>query len=137
MWKRCLHLLPLLVTTVLAEGGSSPVGRWKTVDDETGRAKSIVRLFIENNELKGVVDSLIPQPDRPPDPVCEKCTGDRKGKRVRDMTILWGMHKNGSTWESGRVLDPNNGKIYRCKITVAENGKSLTIRGFIGFSLLG
>ena len=112
---RTLLFLQLVALAVFA-GDENVKGRWETFDDETGKAKSIIRLYVEKGELKGAVDSLLPWPGKSPDRVCEECSDERKGKPIRGMTVLWGMKSHGSSWEDGRILDPGNGKIYRCKL---------------------
>jgi uncharacterized protein (DUF2147 family) len=115
----------------------SPQGRWLTRDEKTGQPKSIVRLWVEDGTLFGKIDSIMPSPGKDPDPHCDKCPGDFQGKRNRDIRFLWGLKNAGEEWNGGQVLDPENGKIYRCKIQVQGDDKTLSIRGFIGISLLG
>ncbi len=125
----------------LAVAGASPapslLGRWKTLDDKTGEAKSIVSVYVESGELKARVDSLLPLPGKDPNRVCEKCEGERKGQRIRGMIVAWGLKPKNGVWEGGRILDPVNGKIYRCRIAADPDGKTLIVRGYIGISLLG
>lgn len=120
-----------------AEPDATPVGAWRTIDDETGQAKSIVRIFQEGSKLKGQIEELFRGPNEDPEPLCDKCDGDLRGKPIRGMTILWDLEKDGAEWSGGRVLDPNNGKVYRCTIEVDGGGKRLKVRGYVGFSLLG
>jgi uncharacterized protein (DUF2147 family) len=115
---------------------ATPVGVWKTIDDKTGQPKSIVEITEQNGELSGVVKEVL-QSDQGTNPVCKECEGDRKDKPVVGMQIIWGMKKDGDTWEGGKILDPKNGKEYGCKMHVLDDGKKLEVRGFIGFSLLG
>ncbi len=130
----------VLVFLLLFSGASfadveNVVGRWKTIDDETKKPKSIVEIFKRGEEFRGRIVQLI-NPDKP-NPVCDKCEGDRKDKPVMGMEIIWGMKKDGDQWESGKILDPNNGKEYKCRLRLKDNGQKLEVRGFIGFSLLG
>lgn len=115
----------------------SCLGKWKTFDDETGQAKSIVTIFQEGGEVKARIDSLLLLPGEDPSRVCVACSGDRKGKRIWGMVIAWGLKPQGNAWEDGHILDPKNGKTYKCKLIPNPDGKHLTVRGFIGFSLLG
>lgn len=115
----------------------SPLGHWRTIDDKTGKPKSLVSLYSEGGKLYGSIDSLFPAPGKDPDPICDKCPGDLHNKRVKGIRFLWGLSKEGDEWTGGEVLDPANGKIYRCKIKVAEGNHTLVIRGYIGISLLG
>ncbi|HVK54627.1 MAG TPA: DUF2147 domain-containing protein [Burkholderiales bacterium] len=116
---------------------SSPVGAWKTIDDKSGKVKSIVQITETNGELQGVVTKVFSPPAESENPVCEKCEGERKDKPVIGMTIMSGLRKTGEEYTGGQILDPAEGKIYKCKVKVAEDGKTLQMRGFIGFSLLG
>ncbi len=115
----------------------TPVGRWTTIDDDTHRPKAIVRIWEEDGALQGRIEKLFRQPGEDPDPVCDKCTDSRKGQRVVGMVILRGLTRDGDEWSGGRILDPENGKEYRCYIEVMDGGRRLKVRGYIGFSLLG
>ena len=134
--KSLLVAAALMVVSSLA-AADSPVGTWRSIDDKTKRERSIITITEENGELKGVVDKLFDQPGDDPAHLCKECKGERKDKPIIGMTILWGLKKDGDTWGGGEILDPHNGKTYRCKMTLSEDGKSLNVRGFIGISLLG
>jgi len=113
-------------------------GPWKTIDDETGAAKSIVNITEEDGKLVGKISQLFRKPDEDQDPKCDKCSGDKKDKPMIGMTILWDMKKNGDKkWDSGSILNPKEGKTYSCKLELIEGGKKLKVRGFLGFSLFG
>jgi uncharacterized protein (DUF2147 family) len=127
----------LLLPLGLAAQEASPVGRWETIDDETGERKSIVAIWEENGRLFGRIESLFRQPDEDPNPVCDQCDGDRKDQPIIGMNILWDLREDGDEYSGGQILDPNNGKTYRCKIALEDGGAKLKVRGFIGFSLLG
>lgn len=128
----------LLVSGFAGAQDVSPIGTWKTIDDETGKPKSIVQISDVNGELQGKVEKVFSPPAESPNPVCDKCEGERKDKPVIGMTILWGLKKTGDReYEGGQVLDPAKGKIYKAKLSVAEDGKKLQMRGFIGFALIG
>lgn len=134
--------LVLAILMVMLAGGaladtSSPAGVWKSIDDETKKERSIIRITEVNGEFKGVVEKLFDQPGDDPAHLCKKCKGERKDKPIVGMTILWGLKKDGDTWAGGEILDPHKGKTYRCKMTLSDDGKSLNVRGFIGISLIG
>jgi uncharacterized protein (DUF2147 family) len=120
-----------------AFSGPSPEGRWRTVDDATGQPKSIVRLWVENGQLIGQIDSIFPQPGKTTNPICDLCPEPFHNKPTKSIHFLWGLKQDGEEWSGGEVLDPKNGKIYRCKLKVQGDNRSLVIRGFIGISLLG
>ncbi len=117
----------------------SPLGRWKTIDDETGKPKSVVLLYAEAGKLFGRIESLFVEPGAEPHPKCDKCDGDRKNQPVIGMVILWDLtqDKSGNAWGGGHILDPKNGKTYRCYVEPVDAGKKLKVRGYLGLALLG
>ena len=119
-----------------AGASDSPVGKWKTFDDKTGRAKSIVQITEENGELTGNVLEVLESPAGP-HPLCQPCEGERKDQPVEGMTILWGAKKNGASWEDGEILDPANGKIYHVTLKLLDSGQKLEVHGYIGISWIG
>jgi uncharacterized protein (DUF2147 family) len=122
---------------VESPAANSPVGRWKTIDEKSGKAKSIVRIWEENGKLRGKVETLFREPGQEQDPVCKVCPEGTRGEKIRGMTILWDLAPAGEWWEGGRILDPANGKVYKCRMLPMESGKKLQVRGFIGISMLG
>lgn len=110
---------------------STPVGKWKTVDDNTGKTKSIVEISEKGGKLYGKVLQLF-DPEKP-DPKCEECAKDdpRHMKPIVGLEIIRNMTKDGKEYVNGDILDPENGKVYKCKLWV-ENGK-LMVRGYIAF----
>ncbi|HET6413929.1 MAG TPA: DUF2147 domain-containing protein [Anaeromyxobacter sp.] len=140
---RCL-LVPLFLLSLPARAEESsepaartPVGRWRTIDDASGKPKSIVAIWEEHGKLYGKVEELLdPKPDDP-DPKCTKCPGDLKDQPIRGLRILWDLRKNGGYYSGGNILDPGNGKTYSCILSLAEDGKKLKVRGFIGVPFLG
>lgn len=131
-----LILLTLAWTATFASE-LSPVGLWKTIDDNTGKPRGLVRIMEVNGEYQGKVEKIFPKPGEDPDPKCEKCDGARHNQPVIGMTILWGLKKAGDEYQGGEILDPENGKVYRAKMKLDGGGGELSVRGFIGFSLLG
>ena len=127
----------LMLASSLVTAAGSPVGVWRSIDDKTKQVRSIIRITEQNGELKGVVEKIFDQPGDDPAHLCKECKDERKDKPIIGMAILWGLKKDGDAWAGGEILDPKNGKIYRCKITLSEDGKSLNVRGFIGISLIG
>jgi len=123
----------LLVSNVLFAQHEDIVGLWKTIDDETLKPKSVVKLYLEDGKLYGDVVKLFRKPDEDPDPVCDKCDDDdpRKDQKVLGMTILKDMEFDDGDWEDGEILDPKKGKTYDCKMWI-EDGK-LQVRGYIMF----
>ena len=115
----------------------SPAGLWKTIDDKTGKERSMVRIVENNGMFEGRVEKIFEQPGDDPNHLCKKCEGERKDKPIIGMTFLWGLKKDGDQYGGGEILDPKNGKIYRAKMRLIEGGHKLEVRGYVGLSLFG
>ncbi|WDI95027.1 DUF2147 domain-containing protein [Xanthomonas campestris] len=137
-FKTLIVALPLAAASLLAQAADSPVGRWKTIDDETGKPKSVVQIEqAANGTLSGKVVEIL-QSNHGPNPTCDKCDGALKGKPIKGMTILWGLKPDGTAvWGGGSVLDPAKGKTYKAKITLTDSGRKLQMRGYVGIEALG
>ncbi len=108
-------------------------GKWKTIDDETGKAKSIVEIFKKSNgQYYGKITQLL---DKVENDNCIKCSDDRKNKPLVGLEIIRGLKKSGNEFTGGTITDPKSGKSYKCTIT--RNGDKLAVRGYVGFSLIG
>ena len=103
----------------------SPVGLWKTIDDNTGQPRGLMRIREVNGQYEGKVEKIFPKPGEEPNPKCEKCEGNRQNQPVIGMTILWGLTKQGDEYQGGEILDPENGKVYRSRMKLVDNGKKL------------
>ena len=137
-----LFAAALAVSLVLAVSGASavqdsPVGRWTTIDDETGEVKSVVEIWQDDGVLSGKINKLVVGPTEDPNPLCESCKEERHNQPVVGMKILWDLVRDGDHWDGGKVLDPGNGSTYRCSLSLIEGGAALDVRGYIGFSLFG
>ena len=118
-----------------ADSASTPAGRWRTFDDKiAGKAKSIIVLYEEKGLLFGRVETLV-DPDAVK--ICDKCSDERKGQAVTGMVVVRRMKKDGEEYTGGDILDPKNGSVYRCKMRLVDQGRKLSVRGYIGFSLFG
>jgi uncharacterized protein (DUF2147 family) len=128
----------LLAVTAARADESTPAGLWRTIDDKTGKERSVVRIEEVDGAYQGRIEQLLNrQPDDDPNGLCRKCEGERKDKPVVGMTILWGLKKSGDQYTGGEILDPKSGTIYRAKMMLRDGGRKLEVRGFIGVSLLG
>ena len=68
-----------------------------------------------------------------PHSLCDQCEGSLKNKPVMGMQIVKNLSWDGSEWEGGTILDPDNGKVYDAKIWInSENYTKLNVRGYIG-----
>lgn len=113
-------------------------GVWQTTDDKTGKPRSLVRIVETAGEYSAILEKGLLATDTG-DAICDKCTDERKGQKIIGMTIAKHLKQsaNSNVYDSGEILDPENGKTYKCKMTLSSNGNALEVRGFIGFSLLG
>ena len=129
--------LPMTVAS-FCFAAESPVGRWQTIDDETGKPKSVVQIQqAADGSLNGEVAEIL-RSEQGRNPLCTACEGERKDKPIAGMTILWGLQPDGEgVWSGGTILDPAKGKTYRAKVTLLEGGDKLEMRGYIGIEALG
>jgi len=132
----------VLATAVMAAAmpamaQDSPVGLWKNIDDESGKPKALIRITEANGVLEGKIEKLFHDASQDQNPVCDKCSDARKNQPILGMTMLSGLKKDGDEYNGGEILDPNNGKVYRSKLKVADGGKKLEVRGYIGVPMLG
>ena len=139
--KRSLLVAALLAGSALSAfaQATSPAGVWKTIDDGSKKEKSLVRIVEANGVYSGKVDKFL-DPDTPKDAVCKDCKDERKDQPILGMTIIRNIKQSAddkNVFEGGDILDPNNGKVYKAKMKLIDNGSRLEVRGFIGISLLG
>ena len=129
-----------IVTFALALAAGSaaaqmtPVGLWKTIDDDGKTEKSLVRIVESGGAVSGRIEKLLDPKDNPND-VCDKCTDDRKGKPIIGLAILRNLKQSAddkTVWEGGEVLDPEEGKSYRARLKPLNGGKELQLRGYLG-----
>ena len=131
---RTLLILALSAVPAFAADLSSPVGEWRTIDDATGAARALVRIYQHDGALFGLVEQPLAKDGHPN---CDACTDDRRGKPIVGMDIIRGLQADGDHWDGGTILDPENGKVYRCTLTLRDGGQHLAVRGYIGISLFG
>ena len=132
--KRSLAAILFVAFSTSALAQMSPVGVWKTIDDETKKEKSLVRIKETNGVFTGTIEKFL-DPATKVDEVCTKCSDDRKDKPVLGMTIIRNIKANADDkgiWDGGDILDPNNGKVYRARLKPVDGGKKLEMRGYLG-----
>ncbi|MBT8263439.1 MAG: DUF2147 domain-containing protein [Bacteroidia bacterium] len=130
--KKLFIITALLCSVVVSS--QEVTGKWKTIDDNTGEEKSIVEIYEENGRVYGkVVEILV---DGRQNATCRNCEGEDEDKPILGLTIIRGLEEDGDEYNSGKILDPESGKLYKCYIELEEEDK-LKVRGYIGFSLLG
>jgi uncharacterized protein (DUF2147 family) len=122
----------MVASASVAMAQATPAGLWRTIDDETKQEKSHVRLVDQGGVLTGRIEKIADPAKQ--DAKCDKCDGSRRNQPVLGMTIVEGVKRadGESHWDSGTILDPNNGKVYKVRMTPKDGGRALEVRGFIG-----
>lgn len=133
-FKKIIYTCIFSCTLVLTAYGQNVTGKWKTIDDETGRAKSIVDVYEKSGKIYGKVFEILEEEDKMK--VCNNCSGNDKNKPILGMIVIKGLTKQGEEYNSGKILDPKNGNLYKCFITLESKDK-LKVRGYIGISMFG
>jgi len=108
------------------------VGKWKTIDDSSGEVKSVIEITERDGLYFGRITKLFLNADENQDPICNKCSSEDKRfkERILGMEILRDLKKNGDEYTDGNILDPEIGKVYRCKLW--REGDILKVRGYWG-----
>lgn len=109
-------------------------GKWKTIDDETGKAKSIVEIYKEGDKYYGKIVEMLTEENK--DGICRTCKGKYENKNIIGLVILKDLVKDDDEYDDGEITDPKTGKTYSCYIKL-ETPDKLKVRGYLGFSLLG
>ena len=127
----------LLAEAAFAQA-ATPVGVWKTIDDKTKSERAQVRITESGGVISARIEKLL-APDAKHDGTCDKCEDDRKDKPIVGMEIIRGVKKAEAenTWDGGTILDAAEGKIYKVRLQMADGGKKLEVRGYVGAPLLG
>ena len=135
--SRALLAALVLAATAARAADPTPVGLWRNIDDVSGKPKALIRISESNGELQGRIEKLFRPAGQDPNPKCDKCSGANKDQPVLGMVFLSGLKKNGDDYSGGEILDPDNGKVYKGKITLIDGGKRLDVRGYIGVPMFG
>ncbi len=124
----------LIIALSVSVNAQTIFGKWNSTNDDTGKVDSVIEIYKKDGKAYAKIIE-IKDPTRQ-NAVCDLCKGENKNKPLLGLNILTGLQKNGSEWSDGEIVDPRNGTVYSCYITLLNENK-LKIRGYIGFSLLG
>src|SRR5579872_5114713 len=69
-----LFLFLFLALPCMAQ--TTPLGRWATIDDVTGRQKSIVAIYAAGDTVEGKIVKTFYYPGEVRKSVCDQCQGD-------------------------------------------------------------
>jgi len=130
--KSVIAIAVLGFVAASAQAQMSPVGVWKTIDDETKLPKALVRITETNGVISGKIDKLLAA-DAKPDAKCDKCEDDRKDKPIVGMEIIRDVKKDDEVWAGGTILDSAKGKVYKTRLKPVDGGKKMEVRGYVGF----
>ncbi|NMH26934.1 DUF2147 domain-containing protein [Flavobacterium silvaticum] len=124
-----------LIAIFLLSFSNSPsiIGKWKTVDDESGKAVSVIEIHEKGGKYYGKIVELLNPGDR--NRKCVNCKGEDKNKPIMGLTVIKGLAKEKDEY-TGKILDPKSGNIYKCNVEL-ETADKLKVRGYIGVSLIG
>jgi uncharacterized protein (DUF2147 family) len=137
--RSIVFVLFLVFSALIQAALPSPEGRWTTIDDKTGKPKSTIKLSVSGGTLNGSIVKIYKENvSNPNETTCTKCTGALQNKPLIGLMIVQGLRQNADgSWSGGQITDPESGKTYKCSITPSADGKTLSVRGYVGVSLLG
>ena len=115
----------------------TPAGLWRTYSDRTGEADGLVRVVEVDGEFEGTVQAVFSPPASSPNPLCEECGGELRNAPIVGMKILRRLRWDAEQYSGGEILDPDDGKVYRCSMRLVDGGRKLEVRGFVGIPLFG
>ena len=118
---------------------ATPVGLWKTIDDKTKKERTLIRIVDTGGTLSGKIEKRL-DPDAKAGDTCDKCADDRKDQPIQGPQLIRGISKNAGTenrWDGGTVIDPEDGKVYKARMTPIDGGKKLELRAYIGVPMIG
>ncbi len=128
-----LLLITIVFSTTHAQK-KTVIGKWKSVDDQTGKQMGVVHIYEEDGKIYGKVIEITKEQDR--DKLCNNCLGEDKDQPILGLNVIRGLTKDGEEYSGGKILDPKHGKYYKCYINL-ENENKLKVRGYIGISFFG
>jgi uncharacterized protein (DUF2147 family) len=137
MFKRaitCSFFVGCFMACASVWAQATPAGLWQSIDDTTGKPRAEIRITEDNGVFTGRIErSLLPTPVDG-NLLCTLCTDDRKNKPLIGLDIIRNIKPSAEAqvWDSGEIMDPDKGKIFKLRLQIQDNGKKLQVRGYIG-----
>ena len=119
----------LVIILSITTNAQTILGTWKTIDDETGNTKSVVSIYENEGRIYGEITQIL---TKNKNAICSKCKGDKKNKPILGLKIIEGLRKNADVYEDGTITNPENGKVYKCRLKL-EDENTLQVRGYVAF----
>jgi uncharacterized protein (DUF2147 family) len=136
--------LPIIVACILAmtpmrssQAAASIVGVWQRYDEDTHEPQAEIEITEHGGVFEGRVVKLFLDAGDPPNPVCNLCRGARKNQPIKGMRVIENVRRNGGAYDGGTAVDPEDGSVYKVKLVPSDDGRTLSVTGYIGVSLLG
>lgn len=126
--------VPTVSATDSQGANQGPYGYWKSVDKKTGHLQSIFMLYDDKGKLAGKILKIFPKPGEEHDPICHKCEGSRKDQPKTGIVFFWNFtpaNEKPNKWVDGKILNPDDGKVYSSEATLSDDGRSLSVYGYI------
>jgi len=119
--------------------GAEPIaaGLWQALDKDSGEPTGWFLIRDHDGVYEGLIVRMFFKPGENAEVVCDRCNDDRHNKPWLGLDIIRGMKRDGLNYNDGTILDPRYGQIYNAKMTLAPDGQTLVVRGYLGISLLG
>ena len=132
--KQTFYVILLFTFISFSIKAQGVLGKWNSIDPDTGAKESVIEVYKTGDMIYGKIIEILKEEDK--DKTCIECTGKDKDQPIQGLVIVRGLSKEGDEWTDGKILDPKNGKLYKCYVALEGNDK-LKLRGYIGFSLIG
>jgi len=129
-----LLFLTFILLSYFTSSAQDVIGKWRTIDDETGKPKSIIEIYKDGDKYYGKIVKILSDENK--DGICHTCEGKYKDKNLIGLVILKDLEKDDDEYNGGEITDPKKSKTYSCYIKLVEPNK-LKVRGYIGFSIIG